>query len=132
MVDVRTGVFVQNLYHRPDLSSNTLILWPASLSWQCSMIQHIVGNTQSLLEVSIHEGPNEVIKTRLLTSKTAVYSKLLSIANSGVVHALFTNLPDEFQDTVCHYIKGICGLLNLGFSEQAVEDELNFYLFSGK
>ena len=132
MINVRAGVFVQNLYHGPNLSSNTLIFWSTLLSWLCSTIQHIVDYTQSLFEVLIHKGPNEVIKTRLLALKAAIYPKLLLIANSSAVHASFTNLLDEFKNTVCHHIKGICGLLNLGFSKQAVKDELNFYLFSGK
>ena len=113
MVDIGTGVFVQNLYHKLNLSSNTLIFWPASLSRQCLVIQHIVGNTQSPFEVSIYEDQNEAIETSLLASKTTVYPKLLLIANGCVVHTSFTNLPDEFQATGCHYIWGICGLLYL-------------------
>ena len=115
MVNVWTGVIVQNLYHRSDLSSNMLIFCPALLSWQFSMIQHVVGDTQSLFEVLIHKGPNKDIESRLLASKAAMYPKFLLIANSGVVHTSFTNLTDEFKDTVCHSIKGIYGLLNLGF-----------------
>ena len=106
-------VSVQDLYHQLNLPSDKLIFWPASLSWQCMAIQHIVGNTRSLLVVLIQEGPNEVIETRLLALKTAIYPKLLSIVNGCIVHTSFTNLPDEFEDIVCHYIKGIKGLLCL-------------------
>ena len=53
MVDVRTGIFIQDLYHQLDLPSDMLIFWPVSLSMQCMAIQHTVGNTHSLLVVLI-------------------------------------------------------------------------------
>ena len=83
-------------------------------------MKHVVGDTQGFFEVLIHKGPNEVIKTRLSGSKAAEYVKLLLVTISGIEHTSVTNLADEFKNIVCHYVKGICGLLNLGLSEEAV------------
>ena len=84
------------------------------------MKQHTLGNTQDFPKVLIHKGPNEIIETRFPGLKAAKSLKFLSIAVSGIERTLVTNLPDEFDNTVCHYVKGICSFLNLGFGKQAV------------
>ena len=53
MVEVRTSIFVQDLYHQLNLPSDMLIFWPASLFQQGMVIQHIVGKTHSVLVVLI-------------------------------------------------------------------------------
>ena len=79
--------------------------------------QYTVGNAQSFSEISVYKSPNEVIKARVFSLKATKHSEFSLVGIGSVEVTPVTNIPDECQDAVSHYVKGIPGLLYFGFGK---------------